>query len=67
MPKQKTFEELEEEGGLLDAEISVARKRAVLAAIDKKTGQKGGWRLFSSNGKMSGFSLSRAMAWLRNN
>jgi len=65
--KHKTMEELEEEDGLLDAEISVAKKRAVLAAIDKKTGTKGGWRLFSSNGKMSGFSLSRAIAWLKKN
>lgn len=67
MPDHKTLEELEEEEGHLDAEISVARKRALLAAIDKKMGQKGGWRLFSSNGKMSGFSPSRAWHWLKNN
>lgn len=63
----KTLEELEEEGGRLDAEISVAKKRKILNAIDKRMGQKGGWRLFSDNGKLSGFSLSRARAWLKNN
>lgn len=67
MTKHKTLEELEEEEGQLDAEISVARKRTILKAVDRKVGQKGGWRLFSSNGKMSGFSLSRAINWLRNN
>jgi len=67
MPEHKTLEELEEEEGHLDAEISVARKRAVLAAVDRKMGQKGGWRLFSNNGKMSGFSLKRAINWLKNN
>lgn len=66
MAKHKTLEELEEEEGQLDAEISVARKRAVLAAVDQRMGEKGGWRLFSSNGKMSGFSLRRAVAWLKN-
>lgn len=67
MAKYKTLEELEEEEGQLDAEISVARKRAILAAVDRKMGQKGGWRLFSDNGKMSGFSLRRAITWLKNN
>ena len=67
MVKHQTLEELEEEEGQLDVEISVAKKRAILVAIDNRMGQKGGWRLFSSNGKMSGFSLSRAIAWLRKN
>lgn len=65
--EEKTLEELDEENGRLDTEISVARKRAILKAIDRKVGQKGSWRLFSDNGKMSGFSLSRAINWLRNN
>lgn len=67
MPEHKTLEELEEEEGRLDTEISVARKRVILRAVDNKMGQKGGWRLFSDNGKMSGFNLSRAIHWLRNN
>ena len=67
MPKVKTFEELEEEDGHLDKEISIARKRKILNAIDNKMGEKGGWRRFSSNGKMSGFSFSRAWNWLKNN
>lgn len=68
MPEEpKTLEELEEEEGSLDVEIRVAKKRKILNAIDKRMGQKGGWRLFSTNGKLSGFSLSRARAWLRNN
>ena len=65
--KHKTLEELEEEEGLLDAEISVAKKRKILNAIDNRMGQKGGWGLFSSNGKLSGFSFSRAKAWLKKN
>ena len=67
MPKPKTLEELEEEEGQLDAEISVAKKHKILAAIDNRLGEKGGWRRFSTNGKMSGFSLSRAIAWLKAN
>lgn len=66
MPDHKSLEELEEENGELEAEISVAKKRAILRAIDKRMGEKGGWRRFSDNGKMSGFSLSRALHWLRN-
>ncbi len=67
MAKHKTLEELEEEEGQLDVEISVAKKRKLLAAIDNRMGEKGGWRRFSINGKMSGFSLSRAIAWLKAN
>ena len=67
MAKHKTLEELEEEEGQLDAEISVGKKRKVLAAIDNRMGEKGAWRRFSSNGKMSGFSVSRAWHWLQNN
>jgi len=63
----KTLEELEEENTQLDTEISVAKKRKVLMAIDRRMGQKGGWRLFSDNGRMSGFSLTRALTWLKNN
>tara|TARA_Y100000310_G_scaffold164294_1_gene164125 strand:+ start:6719 stop:6925 length:207 start_codon:yes stop_codon:yes gene_type:complete len=63
----KTLEELQEEEGRLDVEISVTRKRAMLNTIDKKAGQKGYWRLFSDNGKLSGLNLRRALNWLRNN
>jgi len=65
--EHKTLEELEEEEGHLDAEISVAKKRRILNAIDSRMGQKGGWRLFSDNGKMSGFNLRRAINWLKSN
>lgn len=67
MPKHKTLEQLEEEEGQLDAEISVGKKRKVLEAIDQRMGEKGAWRRFSTNGKLSGFSLSRAYHWLKNN
>lgn len=68
MPERhKTLDELEEEEGRLDTEISVARKRLMLRAIDRRMGRKGSWRLFSENGKLSGFSPSRALNWLKNN
>jgi len=55
----KTLSELQEEDEKLDTELSVARKRAMLKAIDAKMGQKGSWRLFSDNGKLSGINWTR--------
>lgn len=67
MPEHKTLEELEDEDSRLDTEVSIAKKRALLNAIDKRMGVKGGWKLFSDNGKLSGFSPARAWHWLKNN
>ena len=58
MPEHKSLEELEEEDGKLDVEISVARKRAMIKAIEQREG-KGSWRLFSSNGRLSGLNWTR--------
>jgi len=67
MPEHKSLEELEEEDGKLDVEISVARKKAMLKAVDAKMGQKGGWRILSSNGRLRGLNWDRVRNWLRTN
>ncbi len=41
--RPKTLAELDEEGELLDAELSVAQKRATIKQLEAKVG-KGGWR-----------------------
>lgn len=61
----KTLAELQEEDERLDTEVSVARKRAMIKAIDAKMGQKGSWRLFSDNGRLSGLNWDRIKNRLR--
>jgi len=48
--RQKSIDELEEEGEKLDSEIGVARKRALLAELRQKGGA-GFWKRFSSDGR----------------
>jgi len=64
MAEHKSLEELEEEDGKLDVEVSVARKRAMIKALEKREG-KGSWRLFSTNGKLSGLNWTRIRNRLR--
>lgn len=64
--KEKTLADLQDEDERLDAELSVAQKRAILNKTEAKLG-KGGWKRFSSNGKSSGFDFRRALNWLKSN
>jgi hypothetical protein len=66
LKKQKTLAELQEEDETLDTEISVSRKRLMLKRLDDKLG-KGGWKMFSSNGKIAGIDWGKVWVWLKNN
>ena len=62
--KDKSLEEMEEEHQLLREKRSILEERAAIKAVEERMG-KGGWRAFSSNGKMSGFSIKNALNWLK--
>ena len=60
----QSLDDLEEEKQLLQEKRSVLEEKVAIRGLEQKLG-KGGWRLFSSNGKRSGFSVGRALAWLK--
>lgn len=60
----KSLADLQEEDEMLESEISVARKRAMLKELDRRGG-RGFWRKFSDNEKLSGMNWRRALNWLR--
>ena len=69
--KEKTLDELQEEDDRLSQELSILKKqqeaakiRLAMRQLDERGG-KGFWRKFSDNGKSGGFSLGKAIAWLR--
>lgn len=62
--KEQSIEEMEEEHQLLREKRSMLEERVAIKALEEKMG-KGGWKRFSSNGKLNGFSLKSAMAWLK--
>lgn len=62
--REKTLTEMQDEDDRLESEVSVARKRALLAQLNARAG-KGSWKMFSSNNKKSGISWGRVWAWLR--
>ena len=62
--RQKTLAELQEENEVLDTQLSVAQKRAMINRLEAQMG-KGSWRLFSDNGSKSGINFSRIWHWLK--
>ena len=62
--REKTLTEVQDEDDRLDTDVSIARKRALLAQLNARAG-KGSWKMFSNNNKKSGISWSRVWAWLR--
>lgn len=61
---RKSLEELEEEIEYSKTRRELLQEQAVIKEIEGKMG-KGSWKMFSDNGKRSGFSLSKGLAWLR--
>lgn len=62
--KHKSLSELEEENEQLDAELSVARKKAMLAQVSQKGGA-GFWKRFSSDGSRKGINFKAIGQWLK--
>ena len=62
--KHKSLSELEEENEQLDAELSVARKKAMLAEVSRKGGA-GFWKRFSSDGSHKGINFHSIKEWLK--
>ena len=62
--REKTLTEKQDEDDSLDTDVSIARKRALLAQLNARAGS-GSWKMFSSNNKKSGISWNRVWAWLR--
>lgn len=51
--KGKSLDEIEQETEEADAKLTLARKKALLKKAEGRYG-KGGWKIFSRNGFMSG-------------
>lgn len=65
MPFTKpSLSDLEEEEEYQRQNRKVLEEKVAIHELNQKLG-KGGWKLFSSNGQKSGFSISKAIAWLR--
>jgi len=62
---QKSLADMEEEEEHLKQQRRLLEEKVAIKQLKDRLGQ-GGWKLFSSNGKKSGFSLQSALAWLRN-
>jgi hypothetical protein len=66
--KEKSLEELEQENQKLEVEHEIAKKQYNIAMLKKRLDAKGGkgfWSKFTGNsGK--GFSVGKAVAWLKN-
>ncbi len=60
--QKKSLDELKEEDERLEAEVSVAKKRAILKEL-KNRGQD--WRHLSDNGKQDRSFWTRAVQWLK--
>ena len=63
--RRKSLDELQDEDEQLDAELSVAQKKATLRELNQRTGQTQSWKLFSDNGRQSGINFNRIVAWLK--
>jgi len=50
---KRSLEELEQEDEAKQIELSIAEKKSLISQAEQRYG-KGGWKLFSSNGFMSG-------------
>ncbi len=65
LKSEPTLAELQEKDDYLTTKLSVTRKQALINELEGKAG-KGSWKLFSDNGKKSGISFSKVLAWLKN-
>jgi hypothetical protein len=54
----KTLDEIEEEAETASAELQLAEKKRLLKETERQYG-KGGWKMFSFNGKMSGIDWDK--------
>jgi hypothetical protein len=62
--REKSIEEMEEEHSILKERRSNLEEKVAIKQLEERLG-KGGWKNFSSNGRLSGFSLRNAMNWLK--
>ena len=61
-----TLEELQRKNEYADEELSLSRKKALMAELEARAG-KYKWQEMSDNGKKSGINFSRIIAWLKTN
>lgn len=62
--QDKSLDELEEEEAVVTKKRQILEQKVAIKALNERLGS-GGWKAFSSNGKLSGFSPRRAMDWLK--
>jgi hypothetical protein len=60
--RQKSLAELQEEDELKSAELSIARKEALIIEL-KARGNK--WQNFSADGTKKGVNFSKIKAWIK--
>ena len=69
--KEASLEEMEEEYERKNEQLravktdrEILEQKVAMKQLNDRLG-KGGWKAFSSNGKLNGFSLKSAMSWLK--
>ncbi len=62
---QKSLAELEEEEEYTKQQKRVLEEKVAIHELKQRLGN-GGWKMFSNNGRRSGFLLTAALNWLRN-
>ncbi len=60
---EKSLSDIEQETEVAKSKRELLEEKVAIRQLEERLG-KGGWRLFSNNGKRSGFSLSKAKQWL---
>lgn len=63
--RKRTLEELHEEDERLEAEASVAQRKAVIKEYERRSGNS--WQMLGSQGKLSNDTVRRAWNWLKTN
>ncbi len=61
---EKSLADLEEETEYQKSKKELLQEKVAIKQLEERLG-KGGWKMFSDNGKRSGFSLARAWSWLK--
>jgi len=59
---KRTLSEEQEDDDRLTTQLSIAKKRAMIAELDARGAD---WKAFSDNGKKSGLDFQRIWAWLK--
>jgi hypothetical protein len=62
---QKSLSDLEEEEEYSKQKHRVLEEKVAIAKLNQELKSHSAWKMFSSNGRRSGFSLAAAVNWLK--